>query len=258
MLVSFGPARVHVDRHREERVDERDRVRAGLFGGSRERRDVGDVRRQLRDHRQRRHLAHRADDIVRAGQAAAEGDPALLDVRAGDVELDRGHALVVRQDPRDLAVLVDRRAADVHEHDRAAVAQLRQLLAHEPVHADALQADRVQHAGRRLDDPRRRVAFALGEEQALDRDAAERRQIDDVGCTRRRSRSSRSRRSADWQRQRADGNGKIHVSARARPRRCASRRTPGRRCTIARSAAVPPAVARRARRSCSSRRGRSP
>ena len=33
---------------------------------------------------------------------------------------------------------------------------------HEAVHADALQADRVQHAGRRLDDARRRVALALG------------------------------------------------------------------------------------------------
>ena len=44
---------------------------------------------------------------------------------------------------------------------RAARAQLRQLLVDEPVHADALQADRVQHAGRRFDDPRRRMAFAL-------------------------------------------------------------------------------------------------
>ena len=44
-------------------------------------------------------------------------------------------------------------------------AQLGQLLADEPVDADALQADGVQHAGRRLDDARRRVAFALGRER---------------------------------------------------------------------------------------------
>ena len=62
----------------------------------------------------------------------------------------------------------------------------------EAVDADALQADGVQHAGRRLDDPRRRVAFALGEEQALDGDAAERRQVDHRPRTRGRSRSSRS------------------------------------------------------------------
>ena len=51
----------------------------------------------------------------------------------------------------------------------------------EAVHADALQADGVQHAGGRLDDARRRVAFALGNEQPLHADAAERGQIDDVG-----------------------------------------------------------------------------
>ena len=47
--------------------------------------------------------------------------------------------------------------------------------------ADALQPDRVQHAGRCFDDSRRRMAFALGQEQSLDGDAAERRQVDDVG-----------------------------------------------------------------------------
>ena len=57
-------------------------------------------------------------------------------------------------------VLVDRGAADVDEHDRAAIAQLGQPLADEAVDADALQADRVEHAGRRLDDARRRMAFA--------------------------------------------------------------------------------------------------
>ena len=67
----------------------------------------------------RRHLAHRADDVVRAGQAAAERDAAFLDVRAGDVQLDRGDAFGIRQDPRDLDVLVERRPADVDEDDVA-------------------------------------------------------------------------------------------------------------------------------------------
>ncbi len=92
----------------------------------------------------------------------------------------RGDALGIGEDPRELDVLVDRGAADVDEHDRAPIAQLGQLLADEAVDADALQADGVEHARRRLDDPRRRMPFALGEEQALDRDAAERREIDDV------------------------------------------------------------------------------
>ena len=45
----LGPPRLDVDRHREERVDERDGVGAGFLGGARERGDVGDVRRQLRE-----------------------------------------------------------------------------------------------------------------------------------------------------------------------------------------------------------------
>ena len=94
-----------------------------------------------------------------AVQAAAELDAALLDVRARDVQLDRGHALGVGQDARHLDVLVERGAADVDDDRRAARAQLGQLLVDEPVDADALQADRVQHAGRRLDDARRRDAL---------------------------------------------------------------------------------------------------
>ena len=60
-------------------------------------------------------------------------------------------------------------------------AQLRQLLGDEALHADALQADRVQHARRGFDDPRRRMTFALGEEQPFDGDAAERSQVHGVG-----------------------------------------------------------------------------
>ncbi len=59
--------------------------------------------------------------------------------------------------------------------------QLRQPLGHEAVDADALQADGVQHAGRRLDDARRGMTVSLGEEQALDRHAAERREVDGLG-----------------------------------------------------------------------------
>ena len=158
----------------------------------------------------RRHLAHRADDGVRAGQAAAERDPAFLDVGAGDVELERRDALGVAEDPRQLDVLVDRRAADVDEDDGAPVAQLGQLLAHEAVDADALEADGVEHAGRRLDDARRRMALALGEEQALDRDAAERREIDDVAVLDAVAEAAAGGDERVRQAERADGDREVH------------------------------------------------
>ncbi len=158
-----------------------------------------------------RHLAHGAHDVVRAGEAAAELDAALLDVRARDVQLDRGHALGVGQHARDLAVLVERRAADVHDHRRAEPPQLRQLFLDEAVDADALQADRVQHAAGRFDDARRRMALALGEEQALDRDAAERREIDGVRVLDAVAEAARRRDERIRERERPDANGEISI-----------------------------------------------
>ena len=155
---SFGPPLFHVDGHGQERVHERDGVGAGVFGRARERRRRGDVGRQLRNHRQRGHLADRAHHAERAIQAAAELDAAFLDVGTRDVHFEGGDALGVRQDARHLHVLVERRAADVHDGAGAALAQQRQLLADEAVHADALQADGVQHARRAS----RRCAPACG------------------------------------------------------------------------------------------------
>ena len=76
---------------------------------------------------------------------------------------------------RHLDVLVERDAADVHNHGRAARSRSSGSRSRdEAVHADALQADGVEHSGRRFDDARRRMAFALGEEEAFHRDRAER------------------------------------------------------------------------------------
>ena len=204
------PARLDVDGHRQERVHERDRIGAGLFRGARERRHVGHVRRQLGDDRQRRDLADGADDGVRAGEAAAERDAAFLDVGARDVQLEGGDALRVAQDARELDILVDRRPADVDEDDRAAIAELGQFLAHEAVHADALQADRVQHARRGFDDAGRRVAFALRQEQSFDRNAAERREIDDVAVLDAVAEAPAGRDERIRESQRPDGDRQVH------------------------------------------------
>ena len=53
------PSGLDVDGHGQERVDERHRIGAGILGRFGNRGDVGDVRRQLRDHRQARHLLAR-------------------------------------------------------------------------------------------------------------------------------------------------------------------------------------------------------
>ena len=70
--------------------------------------------------------------------------------------------------------------ADVHEHRRAAGSELRQFFVHEPADADALEPDCIQHSRRGLDDARGRMTLAFLQEQALDDDAAERREVHDV------------------------------------------------------------------------------
>jgi hypothetical protein len=81
----------------------------------------------------------------------------------------------LRQHFADLDILIDRRPADVDEGARAGLVEQRQLLRDEAVHADALEADRVDHAGGRFDDPRWRMALALFHEEPFGHHAAEHR-----------------------------------------------------------------------------------
>jgi len=198
-----------IDRHREKSVDERDRVGAGVLGRAGEGGDIGHVGRKLRDDRQRRHFLDRADDVVGARQAAAKRDAALLDVRARNVQLERAHAVGIREDPCQLDIFIERAAADVDEDRGAAIAQLRQLFPDEPMDADALEADGVEHAGRRLHDALRRMALALSQEEALDCHAAEERQVDDVGVLDAVAKAAAGSDDGVFQRQRADLDGEV-------------------------------------------------
>src|SRR5262249_17925044 len=81
----------------------------------------------------------------------------------------------------------------------------------ESMHADALKADRVDHARRRLDDARRGMALALGEEQSLHRNAAERRQIDEVRVFDAVPEAAARRDDRVLEDERADRNGQIHA-----------------------------------------------
>ena len=132
--------------------------------------------------------------------------------------------------------------------------QLRQLLFDEPSHPDALQADRVHHPGRSLDDSRRRMSFALLEEQAFDGHAPERREVHEIGVLDAVAEASACGNERILQSQRTDLNGQVHVISPSVFDRRAERDRPD---TIARDE-----TSRRrrasARRSCSSRPSRSP
>ena len=128
-----------------------------------------------------RHLLDRAHDIEGAVQAAAEGDPAFLDVRARDIELERVHPFSIGEDSGQLDVLVEGAAADVDDVGDAESPELGQLLGDVPVHANTLKADGVEHPGRRLDDSLWRVPFTRGEEEPFRSDGPERGQVHGIG-----------------------------------------------------------------------------
>ena len=118
----LGPARLEVDGHGQEGVDERDRVRPGFLGRLGDLDDAGDVGRELGDEGT---AARGLDPFHQVeGRPRREGraGPFLLDVGAGDVELVGGDALLPVQELDDRGVLVVVRAADVDDDGRVEAA----------------------------------------------------------------------------------------------------------------------------------------
>src|SRR5437879_10647876 len=104
----------------------------------------------------------------------AEVEPALFDVRAGDVDLEAGHAWDPIEPCRELSVLVGRFAVDVDEHREVPLGPLRSVVADEAIDAWSLKADCVEHPRGCLDDARRRRAGAGTPKDALRVHRAER------------------------------------------------------------------------------------
>ena len=110
------------ERHRAQRVDQRDGVGAARLGGPRAGGHVGGVGRELDDQRLARARAHRAHDRLELQRVGADVE-AGLDVRAGHVQLDRRDLRARARRPRTSArELLGARAHDVRDqrHGRAA------------------------------------------------------------------------------------------------------------------------------------------
>src|SRR5690606_4344142 len=121
--------------------------------------DVGLVGRELGDQRLAGHGADRFHHPGRHVRVVAELHAAFLDVRAGDVDLHGADGRVVEA-PRHRDVFLDGGAGDVGDEARLAEVQCRQDVFDDVIHARVLQANGVEHAGRRLVDTVRRVAEA--------------------------------------------------------------------------------------------------
>ena len=140
-----------------------------------------DVRRELRDDGQARRLAHRGHHLVGHARVAAEGHPALLDVRAGDVDLEAAPRRARRRAMRVTSAYSSTVSPQTLTSTAVSYAgEPRQHVLHEGPHPDALQADRVQQPRGRLDDARGGAAVAGLEVEALGDEPAEAREVEDA------------------------------------------------------------------------------
>ena len=154
-----GLAGVGVDGHGHESVDQRDRVSARFLRDVGHLRDAGHVGRQLDDQRPAGGALRGGNDLVEGARIAAELQPALGGVGAGNVEFVGGDAFAVVENLDGSLVVVAGVAEDIGEnHDVLDLLESGQLFREKRGCADVLQADGVKHAGRGLPEARRRIA----------------------------------------------------------------------------------------------------
>ena len=158
-----------IDRHSDERVDDRERVRTGLDAAPGVLRDVGLIRRELGDERLGRHGPAGGDDTTRHFGIVAEHNPTLAHVRARDVDLHGVDGGIV-EPSCELGVLLERKTRQVGEVPRLAIIERRQNFVDDRSRAGILQPDGVEHPRRRLPHPVRRMAERRFERRPLQTD----------------------------------------------------------------------------------------
>ena len=121
-----------------------------------------------------------AVELARSDRVERELEAAGTHVGARDVELDAGHAGLPIEPSRDLDVIGDRFAGDIDDDRHLPCRPGRGVLFEHGVDARVLEADRVEHPGRRLGHARRRVADTRPERRAFRADRAEAVDVDDV------------------------------------------------------------------------------
>ncbi len=162
-----GPQRDRVERKPPDRVHERQAVGARRDHRARRLGDVPLRRREFREERLGRRAARRGDELgCRLGR--------LLDVRAREVQLDRGDPVVPVETGAAERVVVGRKAADRDPERHPELGEAWQAVLAERVDPGPLEADRVHHPVLGLRDPDRWVAGARERRDRLRHDDVER------------------------------------------------------------------------------------
>ena len=148
----------HIDLHTGDGVDHRQRIRAARLRRLRNLPDIGHVRAQLHDHRLPSRLFHRRCDLLDRRGIRSERDPALLHVRAGNVDFQKIRAFFVREPPHTIDVLPRAVSANIHNHLRVKLLQELQIPLRKCLLPRILKANGIQHPGGCLADSRGRVS----------------------------------------------------------------------------------------------------
>ena len=159
--------RDRIEREAADRVHEREAVRPGVDDGPGRLGDVPLRRRELRVERQPGRRARGGDEL--RGRLRR-----LLDVRAREVELDRGDSLVAVESFTAQGEVRRGEAADRDPELRYDLGEARQVVGDERVDPRPLEADRVEHPVVGLRDPRRRVPLARERRDGLRHEGVER------------------------------------------------------------------------------------
>jgi hypothetical protein len=116
--MNAGFERFSVDRHGQERICDGQGVRTGIFCGSRQLGDIGDIRRELYDDRPARPVLQQPHELPGQFRTLAKYHAAAFRIWAGDVQLVGGNALARVQLVDDFSIVVSIKAKHVDE-DRA-------------------------------------------------------------------------------------------------------------------------------------------
>ena len=167
-------ARVGIDGHRDESVDQRDRVGARLLRDVGHLRDAAHVRRKLDDQGASSNSLRSSHHLIKGARIAAELQAAVGSVRAGNVQFVGGNALAIIENLDSSFIILARIAEDVREnYDVLDLPKPGQFLLEKRRCPNVLQADGIEHTGGSFPQPWRRIADHRFSREALDDEASE-------------------------------------------------------------------------------------
>src|SRR5271165_123575 len=210
----FSRAKVHG--HRRVGIGHGESIRPSLRSRPGYDSDVRDHGRKLHPKGSaRRRFARSTYYLGHQRWVAPELHPSTLYVGAGDVQLVARQALSVFEVAYDLNVIFYVVAKHVCNHCGIAVPKQGQPVAHKGFHTNVLQADGIQHAGRRNAEPRRGGSFHGLAGQTLGNETADFFEIYEVGKFQAVTKRAASRNNGIPQTQRANLYAQIDFSISA-------------------------------------------